>query len=55
MTIPRDRDIEAESMRTPRAFDAPPHRHAVHEGPRRAFAVWGHDESDSNASDSESN
>lgn len=53
--IPRDRDVEAESIRTPRAFDVP-HRRAPSKDPstRRAFAVWGHDESDSAASDGES-
>ncbi|EJD52629.1 ATP-NAD kinase [Auricularia subglabra TFB-10046 SS5] len=51
--IPRDRDVDAESMRTPRAFETSPVR-AREAASRRAFAVWGHDESDSNASDSES-
>lgn len=58
--IPRDRDIEGENLRTPTAsldrrrrsrepqvdFDGDAH-------PRRAFAVWGQDESDSATSDSE--
>ena len=59
--IPKDRDLDAETAKTPtpgslvhrrvrgqsrsRSVDVPEHR---------AFAVWGHDESDSNASDSES-
>ncbi|TDL26042.1 ATP-NAD kinase [Rickenella mellea] len=59
--IPRDRDVDAESMKTPTPTDAThgstrrPHSHsAMHDGStRRAFAVWGHDESDSNASDSD--
>lgn len=63
--IPRDRDIDAESMnlKTPTMAEmmhsrkglnrghAPEEDHHHH---RRAFAVWGHDESsDSNASDSD--
>ncbi|EKM54012.1 uncharacterized protein PHACADRAFT_257583 [Phanerochaete carnosa HHB-10118-sp] len=60
--IPRDRDIENESARTPTSpvdrrrrsrertahvgFDGDTH-------PRRAFAVWGQDESDSATSDSD--
>ncbi|KZV82144.1 ATP-NAD kinase [Exidia glandulosa HHB12029] len=54
--IPRDRDVDAESMRTPRAFDPSPirNRHDPQQSSRRAFAVWGNDESDSNASDTES-
>ena len=103
--IPRNRDVDVESARTPRAYElahvqsslakklqhmhshAPRlvpaghhHHHAqaahayththprpparqglrhmrslsVDGGSRRAFAVWGHDESDSNASDSDS-
>lgn len=59
--IPRDRDIDAETLKTPTAserrrkskeratqvsFDGDAHQ-------RRAFAVWGHDESDSAASDSD--
>lgn len=49
--IPRDRDLDAEIVRTPRPFEV---RAQSRDGPRRAFAVWGHDESsDSNASDSE--
>lgn len=59
--IPKDRDLDTETAKTPtpgtlvhrrargqsrsRSVDVPEHR---------AFAVWGHDESDSNASDSES-
>jgi NAD+ kinase len=57
--IPKDRDVEAESMglKTPTMPDIMrriAHHKAVsgeHHG--RAFAVWGHDESDSNASDSD--
>lgn len=52
--IPRDRDVDGESLRTPRALDASPMRRGGENG-RRAFAVWGHDESDSNASDSDTN
>lgn len=91
--IPRDRDVEADSMRTPRPDTSshphllspksarhgsqqqsggpwgqqsqqppppPPHRNHRRHGsvdsigaPRRAFAAWGRDESDSNASDSD--
>ncbi|RPD63735.1 ATP-NAD kinase [Lentinus tigrinus ALCF2SS1-6] len=62
--IPRDRDIDAESLKTPTPVDLPSNnRHAFHrsrsrdrseDGPhRRAFAVWGQDESDSAASDSD--
>jgi NAD+ kinase len=90
--IPRNRDLDGESARTPRAHEhvhssltrkihtqahAGPtyHHHHTHGHPplprsqrgarhgrslsvdggsRHAFAVWGHDESDSNASDSDS-
>ncbi|KAF8518745.1 ATP-NAD kinase-like domain-containing protein [Gautieria morchelliformis] len=77
--IPRNRDLDGETARTPRAHEhvhsnlarrvhhAQVHagrvgqhngRHArslsVDGGSRHAFAVWGHDESDSNASDSDS-
>jgi len=56
--IPKDRDVDAESMnvKTPTIAE---HRRGHHRAPsrdaagRRAFAVWGHDESDSNASDSD--
>ena len=67
--IPRDRDLEAEgSLKTPTPIDPPSHlrppfggagargrsRSRSHDGPhRRAFAVWGQDESDSAASDSD--
>jgi NAD+ kinase len=62
--IPRDRDVDAESMnmKTPTVADlmhggkrvhhrghSPEQQHHHH----RAFAVWGQDESDSNASDSD--
>lgn len=57
--IPRDRDVsELEAARTPTAGTVP-HRHrylrsrSVEHGHHRAFAVWGQDESDSNASDSD--
>ncbi|EJD03164.1 ATP-NAD kinase [Fomitiporia mediterranea MF3/22] len=64
--IPRDRDLEAESAKTPTMSnwelrardDDQPHR--VHRSRSRepssvgrAFAVWGQDESDSNTSDSD--
>jgi NAD+ kinase len=63
--IPRDRDVDSESMnlKTPTVADilhggrkmlhhghSPEHEHYPH---HRAFAVWGQDESDSNASDSD--
>ena len=67
--IPRDRDVDAESMKTPTPIDQPSgfrapfarsrasrsrSRDRSHDGGlRRAFAVWGHDESDSAASDSD--
>ncbi|RDX47995.1 ATP-NAD kinase [Lentinus brumalis] len=62
--IPRDRDVDAESMKTPTPIDPPSHnrhpfarsrsRDRSQDGPhRRAFAVWGQDESDSAASDSD--
>ncbi|KAH9858525.1 hypothetical protein C2E23DRAFT_798884 [Lenzites betulinus] len=59
--IPHDRDIEGESMKTPTPVDTPPRyamasrsRSRSRDGPqRRAFAVWGQDESDSAASDSD--
>ena len=62
--IPRDRDLDAESMKTPTPVDSSAHnRHPFNrsrsrdrsqDGPhRRAFAVWGQDESDSAASDSD--
>lgn len=63
--IPRDRDVDAESinMKTPTVADAMHGgrrgHHRAHSSERelhhqpRAFAVWGQDESDSNASDSD--
>ena len=70
--IPRDRDVEAESMlRTPTRTETQDRTNARGNSPgpkrghhraasrehdsciRRAFAVWGQDESDSNASDSD--
>ncbi|KAI0768709.1 ATP-NAD kinase [Trametes elegans] len=60
--IPHDRDVEGESMKTPTPVDAPSHRASSfgrnrsrsRDAPqRRAFAVWGQDESDSAASDSD--
>ncbi|OSD01289.1 ATP-NAD kinase [Trametes coccinea BRFM310] len=61
--IPHDRDIEAESLKTPTPVDQPSYsrggafnrsRSRSRDGPqRRAFAVWGQDESDSAASDSD--
>ncbi|KAI8975896.1 hypothetical protein BD414DRAFT_467649 [Trametes punicea] len=57
--IPHDRDVvEGESMKTPTPVDAPSYlgrsRSRSRDGPsRRAFAVWGQDESDSAASDSD--
>lgn len=59
--IPKNRDVDVDSVKTPTASTLPTDgrirhissrsRSADHHG-RRAFAVWGHDESDSNASDS---
>lgn len=58
--IPKDRDLDFESAKTPTANtiihgrgrgDSRSRSSETHE--HRAFAVWGHDESDSNASDSE--
>ncbi|GLB37256.1 putative ATP-NAD kinase [Lyophyllum shimeji] len=57
--IPRDRDIDLDNVRTPtasmlshrRTRHYPARSRSMDRGPR-AFAVWGHDESDSNASDS---
>lgn len=57
--IPKDRDVEAESMnmKTPTVPDltrrAHHHRMPEHHPPHRAFAVWGQDESGSSASDSD--
>ena len=60
--IPRDRDIESENLRTPtssvdrrrKSRERVSHvqfESATH--PRKAFAVWGHDESDSATSDND--
>ncbi|RDB24939.1 NAD(+) kinase [Hypsizygus marmoreus] len=60
--IPKDRDFDIDNVKTPiasnRSYSRPQgqssrSRSADHHG-RRAFAVWGQDESDSNASDSSS-
>ena len=65
--IPKDRDLDAESLKTPTPVDPPVHRRRVHSRgrssrsrsrsrdgtQRRAFAVRGQDESDSAASDSD--
>ncbi|KAF7362058.1 NAD+ kinase [Mycena venus] len=59
--IPKDRDPDADSVKTPtvanlvygRGRGHSRTRSADHNGHHRAFAVWGHDESDSNASDSD--
>ncbi|KAF8891694.1 hypothetical protein BD779DRAFT_1670671 [Infundibulicybe gibba] len=55
--IPRDRDVDLESIKTPTANTLLQGRTRGHSRTRstehRAFAVWGHDESDSNASDSD--
>lgn len=62
--IPRDRDIEGESLKTPTASESSRRRksksrdrsHVAFDSeshPRRAFAVWGQDESDSATSDSD--
>lgn len=58
--IPKDRGIDTEAAKTPtntslaygRGRGHSRARSAEHHG-RRAFAVWGHDESDSNASESD--
>ncbi|EGN99519.1 hypothetical protein SERLA73DRAFT_106099 [Serpula lacrymans var. lacrymans S7.3] len=59
--IPKDRDFDAETIQTPtmphlsgdrrghHRVNSKDYEHHQH----RAFAVWGHDESDSNASDSD--
>jgi NAD+ kinase len=49
--IPKDRELGFGTVKTPIPImhGRPPGQHHEH----RAFAVWGHDESDSNASDSE--
>ncbi|KAG6866613.1 hypothetical protein C0991_000723 [Blastosporella zonata] len=57
--IPKGRDVDLDNAETPTTSTLPHgrvrltsrSRSADHHG-RRAFAVWGHDESDSNASDS---
>ncbi|KAJ7675104.1 ATP-NAD kinase-like domain-containing protein [Mycena rosella] len=58
--IPKDRDLEADSVKTPTVANLVYGRGRGHsrsrsaENGHRAFAVWGHDESDSNdASDSD--
>ncbi|KAJ7668388.1 ATP-NAD kinase-like domain-containing protein [Mycena polygramma] len=57
--IPKDRDFDADSVKTPTVANAAYGRGRGHsrtrsaENGHRAFAVWGHDESDSNASDSD--
>ncbi|KDR75388.1 hypothetical protein GALMADRAFT_249434 [Galerina marginata CBS 339.88] len=59
--IPKDRDLDFEVVKTPTPSSLIYGRGRGHSRSRsseiperRAFAVWGHDESDSNASDSES-
>ena len=59
--IPKDRDLDLEAVMTPTPGSFVQGRGRGHSRSRssdqpepRAFAVWGHDESDSNASDSES-
>ncbi|KAF8813644.1 ATP-NAD kinase [Phlegmacium glaucopus] len=54
--IPKDRELDLESMKTPTPIvhgRGRGHSRASEHHEHRAFAVWGHDESDSNASDSE--
>ncbi|KAJ6558565.1 ATP-NAD kinase-like domain-containing protein [Mycena vulgaris] len=59
--IPKDRDIDADTVKTPTVANLVYGRGRGHSRSRsaenanghRAFAVWGHDESDSNASDSD--
>ncbi|KAJ7497121.1 ATP-NAD kinase-like domain-containing protein [Mycena latifolia] len=57
--IPKDRDLEADTVKTPTVANLVHGRGRGHsrsrsaENGHRAFAVWGHDESDSNASDSD--
>ncbi|KAI1791265.1 ATP-NAD kinase [Ganoderma leucocontextum] len=59
--IPRDRDLDVENLRTPTSVERPAggrgssarSRSRSREPGRRAFAVRGHDESDSAASDSD--
>lgn len=59
--IPKDRELDLEAVKTPTASSLVYGRGRGHSRSRstdqpehRAFAVWGQDESDSNASDSES-
>jgi NAD+ kinase len=59
--IPTDRDLDLEAVKTPTPGSLVHGRGRGHSRSRsfdqhepRAFAVWGHDESDSNTSDSES-
>ncbi|KAJ7039242.1 ATP-NAD kinase-like domain-containing protein [Mycena alexandri] len=57
--IPKDRDLDVDSVKTPTVANAVYGRGRGHsrtrstENGHRAFAVWGHDETDSNASDSD--
>ena len=62
--IPKDRHADLEAVKTPTPGSLPYGRgrgnsqsrpRSADQPDHRAFAVWGHDESDSNASDSESN
>ncbi|KAF9484485.1 ATP-NAD kinase [Pholiota conissans] len=59
--IPKDRDVDLEAVKTPtpgtlvhRRSRGHSRSRSVEQPERRAFAVWGHDETDSNNSDSES-
>lgn len=54
--IPKDRDLDLEFVKTPTPIvhgRARGHSRTSEHHEHRAFAVWGHDESDSNPSDSE--
>ena len=55
--IPNDRDVDLESVKTPTAATQRRRRgksrSRSRDPSRRTFAVWGHDESDSAASDSD--
>ncbi|KAJ7502780.1 ATP-NAD kinase-like domain-containing protein [Mycena galericulata] len=57
--IPKDRDFDVDTVKTPTVANLVYGRGRGHSRTRsaengpRAFAVWGHDESDSNASDSD--
>jgi NAD+ kinase len=51
--IAREKDIDFESAKTPTVAAHHRNRSRSADFGRRAFAVWGHDESDSNASDSD--